>query len=835
MESVAVTEAPEGGTGEGAAAMDPRERVRTGWRELWQVPVLLGALVLLGAGLVLAVASKPAPTFGGALDRAEALIESGRHTDALGVLNERVRVWVERKPEVVPLEDRQRYHVLGARAIFEGQDALGIDHEENHATIVREYRAAEALGAVLGPRDLHHLAATYASMGDEDLALDRAAAIPEESRALRDGVYRQVVTRWMGSEVLRHDRAAELLSRMLTDPMLGPQDRVWALGRRADVQMEQGYVQEAIDSLLRAIPRLGGAEEASGAAELHLKLAQAYLRAASYPEAQAQAQRALDAPGVADEVRAGALLVLGNVSEARGETSRARDLYGEIDEQYNGSSAYGSALLGLGQTQAALGAVEASLDAYGRLVEHLSGPGAGPLDRRGEALRGEAAGSLLARYLEQSTVREYETALRYAGLASGLFPADGAPAEVVQAIADGHRASADRLLGQVGGEGLGADPAARIAALEPSTRAETQRHLLRSGAYYRKLADGLVLTDNDRFADALWASAEQFDRAGDLASAIDAYRAFGEGVPDDARRAEATYRRGRAHQALGDYASAAGCYEELVEERRSGRAGEVGPFAVLSLVPLAQCYQLDGKPENDAQAEQLLEAALDGSTGDAGAPQYRDALVELGTLLYHSGRYERAIERLTEAAARYPDDPQTVAVRFRLADAQRLLAQRIASTLSEPMPESERREREAQVGQLRREAMEGFTRVRDRLGALDARMRGALDRLYLRNSVFYLGDCAFDLGDYAAAIQHYDAARERYPDDPASLVAMVQIVNAYVEQGDLRRARTANERARRFYMNLPEEAWADPNLPMDRQDWERWLESSALLYEVADR
>ena len=99
----------------------------------------------------------------------------------------------------------------------------------------------------------------------------------------------------------------------------------------------------------------------------------------------------------------------------------------------------------------------------------------------------------------------------------------------------------------------------------------------------------------------------------------------------------------------------------------------------------------------------------------------------------------------------------------------------------------------------------------------------------LRNSYFYLGDCAFDLREYDDAIRYYDRARDRYDGEPASLVAMVQIVNAYIAKGEMGRARTANERARRFYSSIPDEVWNDPNLPMDRRDWERWLDSSAMI------
>ena len=130
-----------------------------------------------------------------------------------------------------------------------------------------------------------------------------------------------------------------------------------------------------------------------------------------------------------------------------------------------------------------------------------------------------------------------------------------------------------------------------------------------------------------------------------------------------------------------------------------------------------------------------------------------------------------------------------------------------------------------------RSAIALFEEVRDGLSAKPAAIRTALEDVHLRNAHFYLGDCAFDLGEHDRAIAYYSASRNRYPRDPAVLVALIQIVNSYVEMGDLRSARTANERARDFYASLPDDVWDDPNLPMGRRDWERWLESSAKLYD----
>jgi hypothetical protein len=86
-----------------------------------------------------------------------------------------------------------------------------------------------------------------------------------------------------------------------------------------------------------------------------------------------------------------------------------------------------------------------------------------------------------------------------------------------------------------------------------------------------------------------------------------------------------------------------------------------------------------------------------------------------------------------------------------------------------------------------------------------------------------------EMRDYAGAIAAYDAARLRYADDPASMVAMAQIVSAYAAQGRLDLARVANERAKQQLARFPESAWQNPDLPMEKRHWEAWLEARTLL------
>jgi len=241
------------------------------------------------------------------------------------------------------------------------------------------------------------------------------------------------------------------------------------------------------------------------------------------------------------------------------------------------------------------------------------------------------------------------------------------------------------------------------------------------------------------------------------------------------------------------------------------------------------CGTCDADASNDIEAEGLLRRVLAGTILPPNAPEFRIALDELGRHFVRSGKYPEAITRLTESLERYPDSPDALLIRFQLAEALRLSGREIAQQLTQAMPESQRRELERVRRDRLRQAMGEYERVALRTGSpLDTHISG-VEANAIRNAFFFRADCAFDLGEYDRAIEFYDAAAQRYSDDPASLVAMVQIVNAYAATDRWTEARTAHERARQRFRELPPEAFDRPDLPMDRRHWERWLDSVAEL------
>lgn len=191
--------------------------------------------------------------------------------------------------------------------------------------------------------------------------------------------------------------------------------------------------------------------------------------------------------------------------------------------------------------------------------------------------------------------------------------------------------------------------------------------------------------------------------------------------------------------------------------------------------------------------------------------------------------------RLGEYVERYgkgEDDASIRMARFRLADARRQFATNARARLEkDKMPDAERQKLTVDREAALRSSLGEFERVRR--GFEDVKHRTPLEDTCLRNSYFYLGECAFELNEYDDAIRYYAAAKERYPRDPASLVAMVQIVGAYQALGETEKARTANARARAFFESLPDEVWNDPTLPMGREAWQRWLDATLQLDKLS--
>jgi tetratricopeptide (TPR) repeat protein len=809
------TEQPDA-TAEVMEPTDPVERVRTGWRGFWQVPTLLVAAGVLLLGVAFSVATAPEPEFGPVLTQAERMIEREEYQDAIALLNAKVHPFTGDGGGLTPV-DRQRYHAAKARAIYLGQRKLEISDDRNHVNIVREYMEAERQGMVLGAKDVVAIADTYLSRGELEAALRRIATLPPGQNALKEPVVRRAVSLLMRPPSPDRARALSLLADVLSDAEISMDQRVWAVEAQANIRLDQGYTDETITRLLREIPRLTEAGN-DGRARLHLLLARAYRMLNADRESMAQVVHAESLSAAGDPHYPFVLLERARLEQRAGDAAAARDTFADIVAKHADSQAFPWALMGLGESEAALGSTELSVEAFTSLADEYDALGI-----TGEPTRERIVSSMLERAGEQLTLESPRTALRYTALAERLMRGRELPTELIDMVGSAHERVAEEL---VAGATTRADP---LLGLDPSTRVEVQRHLIAAAMNRRLHAERFVLSDINRYADSLWRSADLFDRAGDQREAVQAYKAFTDALPADPRYAEARFRTGEALRAQGEFQAAAEAYRDLIAARETTAGADIGAWSDASYVPLAQAYLYDEDAGNDAEAERLLGRAVDGTMTGTSTRMFRDALAELAFLYDRTGRSARAIERLEELIERYPEDRQIGLFEYRLGEANRRLAEEIEASLTESLPPTTRMERSAQVVLHREEAIVRYTAAIAHLNAKRETDRSRLEDLSLRNAHFYIGDLLGDLERYEEAIRAYDLARDRYDSEPATLVALIQIVNVHMAQGDMRRARTANERARRFFLSLPDETWDDPTLPMGRQDWQAWLDASSRL------
>lgn len=778
---------------------------------------LFAAVGLLGAAFVAATLTSPRPDLGVILDQAGTLVEAGEHREALGLLNDHMAPELD---ESLPRDVQRRFHLLRARALYLGQKAEGLDIEANHRNILGEYAAAagEAGLASLEARDVAYIGDTHISLGELAPALEALRSLPAEERERRSALVRRIVERKLAGPAGNGAGTAILLADLLDDPSLDPGSRAWVVARQAEMLLASGHADEAVAKILRVMPRVVNAERAA-VGELFLLLGSGYLDLGAVSDAAAQLARAEELFEPGDGKRAQAMLLHARIAEAEGDLAAARARYAAAAQGEEPVRTL--ALTGLAEVQAAAGDTAESIETYTTLVRGMPASGAAR-----EAVRR----SLLLRHGEALTAGKPEDSLKFAELAEQAG-GQSATAEVMLALAVSHRTIAEGLLGPLLS---GPDRVVELARMEPVPRERARRALREAGRCFLRHADLIAGGDHREYSESLWLAADSFDRSGEREKAITTLSRFVAELAADPRQAEARFRLGQACQASGDYVGAADYYRSLIESAADGKGA--GPFADASFVPLAQTYLADADASNDAEAERLLAFVVEGNIGGTATASYRDAIWELARLRTRQGRHAEAIDRLEELLARAPDHPRVGAVRYDLADACRQEAAAIARTLETALPEQERRKLETARAERLRRASELFEAVRASLEREDRGRITPLQARQLRNSWFFLADCAFDLGDYETARRLYDAARERFPDDPASLVAMIQIVNAYLEEGDLERAATANERARRFYESLPAHVWEDPELPIDRQDWQRWLDSiAALMPRPAER
>jgi tetratricopeptide (TPR) repeat protein len=799
----------------------PTRRGPRSWSELWQAPTIVVSVGLIAAGFIYARRDDTPHDFDGALAQVETYAADGRIEHAANALDSVISPYVH---EATPAQ-QGRFHAAAGEVLHRSMERDKAWTDADLRLVLDRFAEAERLGHVLSPAQIARQGDAHVRLGEIAKAeanlqeLDRLRSRPhapdniaiERNRLLRSLVNAALADR---SNV---DRATLLLDAYRADPGVSVGDALWAIARQAELRLSAGLAREAADHLLvdmRLIePRVG--DNAVAFAELHYLLGRACYEIDDFDRAERQLQRSLDLFHEADPMRFEAHAALGNVMLAGSRFEEAFEQFDRTARHGAGSPSRAAALLGRAETQAILGRHdEAQADYVALAAMFAEAKPASPSPER-------IAASLIDRHDAALATIQLSLAKAYIELCDRFFErgvGPSIPAEVLVRQAATNQAIAEQLLAVALGDAeVGESEEDQI---DPDVRREASGYAVRAAELYLRHADAVDADSSQGSAwlESTWHAADNFDRAGRTVQAAETFARFIANWPaDDARALEARYRLARCRQALGDDAAAALAFEELIS------LNERSPFATRSHVPLARCYVALGRP---LDAERQLHRVVSGREPlDPAANDYREALLALGSLYHDTQRFTEAVQTLDRAMNLYPEDPAADETRFLLADSYRGAAGALdARVREEPLTRSQRED----LQQLRNRHLETaqtlFSRTAASYDRQDERRLDRLQREYHRMSHLYAADCAFARGELEASIELYDQAARRFAEHPSSVVALVQIVNAYTRLGDAGRAATAHNRALLRLQQLPAEALADPAAVLDQEAWRRWLE-----------
>ena len=784
--------------------------------QLWQLPLLVVSTALLGAGIVLvAWPDTEAVDVDAALDTAQATIAAGQYEPAIDRLNQ----LAANESDRFTTAHQQRLHLLRADAQYLHNRTEGWRVPQNFEKIIAEYRTAESLGAKLDGQRLLNQADCLIALGQLATAQEFLPAFSDQQLAFKIKLYKRLITASLAPATYDSERAQGLLEQMIRVQPLTTDIATWAAARQAELLLIEGKADEAVNVLVQRAVRHKAADEPIPG-ELLVLLGRAYLATGDDVQAAAAFEDAAAALDSIDPLNGEVLTGLGQARLNEHNVTDAIEHFDRAVKEYPGSAAFIDALVGRAESLSRLGRFDLALDDYTHACEIVAEPG---LIRHGAEER--LGDSIITQFDQRFDQSDYDRALKLLKLVVDVA-GEPTPPPILRRLASTHQRQAEAM--------LGVEPDSDVSdvdwqAIDQVTRALVRQHLAEAAGHYLDHARAVVIQSDDAFGESLWRAADNFDRAGEHAAAIEAFIEYMEGRPSDPRHLAARHRLAQAYQADGQIDEAVKLYKGLIDENPNS------PEAYGSLIPLARCYLAKGEKTIDLAEHVLLTIVEDHPSLRPESAEFREALVELGRLYYGRGRtgdMELAIHRLQRAIEQYPDDPLRSESLFMAADAYQRSAAQLEQRLSEPLAASQKADAAAERKLRLDAAIDLFTQAIDTYESRDPATLSDEQKLYLRNSYFYRADCAYALRRFegpGGAIEYYDLARQQYEQEPAVLVALIQMVNCYCELGQFDRARTVNEKAKWYLRRITDEAFDESKLPMHRVHWQRWLDWTTQL------
>jgi tetratricopeptide (TPR) repeat protein len=773
-------------------------RSHGGISELWQLPLFLLSISLFAYAAYLFIDPHAGPTIDQKIDVARQLLKADRPEAAVNQLNTILTA------EKLDRDHEATVHLLLAQSVDDLQHIKHVNLKTYHEQIIEQTDLATGLGIKPSYEIEKRLGENFEALDRPTTALEhyRKAMGMDPTHAL--SLQRKVID----LQLQQPDQAPAMasLQTYLETPGLADGEKAWALCNQAKLLVDQGEFVKARLLLAQAL-KLDADTATQG--QVNYYLGYCAYKLGDGAEAERMLRVARQQLRVDQPLDADAAYLLGKLFEERNDPRTAESFYQDVLVGHPESTVATPSLMGRGMCRIDLGDQEAGLtDLHDLTAQLVDRPERGNCKPDAIAALGHAATLL-------SSSGNYRGAIEMLDCEQQLETTP--PASFFGRLSKVYEQRADQLERTADG----ADAADKVR------RGKEIRDLLtKAGDASVAYSRALTLTDDKTYGDALWKGIDLYDRAANLPSAASALELFVAERPDDSLAPQALLRLGQAYQAMGMFDKA------IVAFQRNQFRYPNSLAASKSAVPLAQAYIAKG-PENYNRAESVLKSVVENNPVlTPEAEEFKQALFELAQLYYRTGRYEDAIARLEESSARYPTDARLGQLLFLMADSYRKSAALldVKPTTASASPDAKAVAIDlAEAASARKERLGKAKVMYDRVVDLyrDAPPKTELDKLYNKLSHFYRGDCVFDMGQYEEAIRLYDAAAFRYQDDPSSLAAYVQIVNAYYALGKPDQAKAANERAKWLLKRMPADAFTNGTFAMPKEYWENQLKWSS--------
>lgn len=415
---------------------------------------------------------------------------------------------------------------------------------------------------------------------------------------------------------------------------------------------------------------------------------------------------------------------------------------------------------------------------------------------------------VMAAYDALMAAGEFEAALEMAVHLEPLFPRDRSVALIAETNAVWARTLAEK--------------AARLPRLEAETIEQDSRaHARKAGESYVVLAQLRYISRE--YPNDLWNAAENFYRGRDYLHAIEFYKLY---LTHEARLRRAFALVGLAESYLAadqidlSYATCRECLDNYPRDAATFRARLVASRALVEL----------GK---DDDAKKLLLENLQGDELTPASIEWRDSLIELARILHLEQKYAEALPRLEEAVSRYSDQPQSLELRYLLADSAMQLSVEVRAKAETTSVATARLALKRQSQDYLNRAIAEYDLVQQEITRRQTEGElSPLDLAMLRNCYFARGAALTELERYDEAIDVYNSATNRYQNSPVVMEAYVGTANCYRQLGQLDEARGIVSQAKVVLSRVKQ----DTTVPFEEvtnyssEQWEQLLDWLLDLY-----